>query len=166
LRGEVCCSPYRDKDQTDSRTSVCHLGYPYNYEPLNFVRGATSLICASFAAFEILSFRKVFAEQDKDKSEEEDGLAMVYWVYSCIGIVGFYTAMMLIRWCVRLLAARSSRRVSRSTRSRSLASLLTPTCLFCAGVFRCVFSSHRRRTMKKDEAAAKAADDRRATSQP
>lgn len=108
LRGEVCCSPYRDKDQTDSRTSVCHLGYPYNYEPLNFVRGATSLICASFAAFEILSFRKVFAEKDKGKDEDEDGQAMVYWVYSCIFIVGFYTAMMLTRWCVRLLAARSS----------------------------------------------------------
>jgi hypothetical protein len=39
IGGEVFCSPYRNKAQTDSRTNLIHLGYPYNFEPLNFMRG-------------------------------------------------------------------------------------------------------------------------------
>ena len=111
LCGEVCCSPYRNKDQTDSRTTSCQFGYPYNWEPLNFVRSATSLVCSSFAAFEILSYRKFFADveeeepavvpgEGEDEDEDEDvGLAMEYWVYSCMGIAAFYVTMCLIRWC-------------------------------------------------------------------
>jgi hypothetical protein len=110
LCGEVCCSPYRNKDQTDSRTTSCQFGYPYNWEPLNFVRSATSLVCSSFAAFEILSYRKFFADVEEEEpavvpgegeDEDEDvGLAMEYWVYSCMGIAAFYVTMCLIRWCV------------------------------------------------------------------
>jgi hypothetical protein len=112
LCGEVCCSPYRNKDQTDSRTTSCQFGYPYNWEPLNFVRSATSLVCSSFAAFEILSYRKFFADMEEEEpavvpgegegeDEDEDvGLAMEYWVYSCMGIAAFYVTMCLIRWCV------------------------------------------------------------------
>lgn len=110
LCGEVCCSPYRDKQQTDSRTTVCAMGYPYNYEPLNFVRGAMSLICSSFAVFEILSYRRTFHEQDNilesvqlgfqfgGEDDENVGLAMQYWVYSCFGITALYLLMMIVRW--------------------------------------------------------------------
>jgi uncharacterized protein YqhQ len=109
LCGEVCCSPYRNKEQTDTRTTACQMGYPYNYEPLNFVRGAMSLICSSFAVFEILSFRRTFHEQEnsaaaattsgeESEQEEDTGLAMQYWVYSCFGIVALYLFFMLVRW--------------------------------------------------------------------
>jgi uncharacterized protein YqhQ len=86
------------------------MGYPYNYEPLNFVRGAMSLICSSFAVFEILSYRKTFHEQEiaaaatasgeegEEEEQEDTDLAMQYWVYSCLGIVALYMFMMLIRW--------------------------------------------------------------------
>merc|ERR550514_173314 len=101
LCGEVCCSPYRNKEQTDTRTTACQMGYPYNYEPLNFVRGCMSMICSSFAVFEILSFRRTFHEQEnsaaaattsgeESEQEEDTGLAMQYWVYSCFGIVALY----------------------------------------------------------------------------
>jgi hypothetical protein len=173
LCGEVCCSPYRNKDQTDSRTTSCQFGYPYNWEPLNFVRSATSLVCSSFAAFEILSYRKFFADveeeepavvpgEGEDEDEDEDvGLAMEYWVYSCMGIAAFYVTMCLIRWCAtprhtmpchamscthaswlglaRLSSAYIARRADREH-----------VCA-CVSCYRCVFRSHKRRTEKKNK---------------
>ena len=90
------------------------MGYPYNFEPLNFVRAAMSLICSSFAVFQILSYRKTFQDSDAlaypapatdsgEQAEEEDaetGPAMMYWIYSCFGIVVMYTSMMVVRWYV------------------------------------------------------------------
>ena len=92
------------------------MGYPYNYEPLNFLRGAMSLICSSFAVFEILSYRRTFHDQDNilenvqlgfqfgGEDDENVGLAMQYWVYSCFGITALYLLMMIVRWydCCRM----------------------------------------------------------------
>jgi hypothetical protein len=41
----------------------CLCSDPYNYEPLNFFRGATSMVCCSFAVFEILAWRRVFPDE-------------------------------------------------------------------------------------------------------
>lgn len=79
------------------------MGYPYNFEPLNFVRGAMSLICSSFAVFELLSFRKSFERLDtsgEDDQDDETSLAMEYWIQSCYAIVALYLVMMFIRWYV------------------------------------------------------------------
>lgn len=104
------------------------MGYPYNFEPLNFVRAAMSLICSSFAAFQILSYRKTFqvsealvsipasatdsgetdsgetdSGEQAEEEDEETGPAMMYWIYSCFGIVVIYTSMMVVRWYVAAL---------------------------------------------------------------
>lgn len=148
LCGEVCCSPYRNKEQTDTRTTVCQMGYPYNFEPLNFVRAAMSLICSSFAAFQILSYRKTFqvsealvsipasatdsgetdsgetdSGEQAEEEDEETGPAMMYWIYSCFGIVVIYTSMMVVRWYVLpCLPLRAWLRFHlKRTRSRRLA---------------------------------------------
>jgi hypothetical protein len=91
LCGEVCCSPYRDKGQTDSRSGIMSLGYPYNWEPLNYIRAAGCMICASLAAYEVLSFRKYFDDQAK---------AQQNWLLCAGGCIVFYLLMMMIRWCV------------------------------------------------------------------
>jgi hypothetical protein len=64
----------------------------YNYEPLNFFRGATSLVCASFAGFELLAFRSYF----------EDGHdALATWAAVAAGICVSYLVMMAaVRWRV------------------------------------------------------------------
>ena len=104
----------------------------------NFVRAAMSLICSSFAAFQILSYRKTFqvsealvsipasATDSGEQAEEEDeetGPAMMYWIYSCFGIVVIYTSMMVVRWYVLpCLPLRAWLRFHlKRTRSRRLA---------------------------------------------
>jgi hypothetical protein len=39
MSGELWCTPYRDQAQTDSRTSLCNLGYPY------LLHGAPARLC-------------------------------------------------------------------------------------------------------------------------
>ena len=89
LRGEEFCSPYRNKAQTDSRTSLLQLGYPYNYEPLNFFRGAMSMVCCTFAVFEILIFRNSF---------DDEAAALITWTQISAGCIIFYSGCMLVRW--------------------------------------------------------------------
>eukprot|EP01043_Picozoa_sp_COSAG02_P026720 COSAG02_NODE_1547_length_11964_cov_28.769794_4_plen_871_part_00 len=44
LSGCCKCTPYDDKTGVQSRGSLLKMGYPYNYEPLNFVRAAGAFI--------------------------------------------------------------------------------------------------------------------------
>ena len=92
LGGKVCCSPYRNKEQTDARTTAIQAGYPYNYEPLNFFRAATSLVCCFFAGFQILTYRRLLGG-----SEET---ALIRFVYVCGGVGVFYSLLMFIRYQV------------------------------------------------------------------
>lgn len=43
LSGCCKCTPYDDKTGVQSRGSLLKMGYPYNYEPLNFIRAAGAL---------------------------------------------------------------------------------------------------------------------------
>jgi hypothetical protein len=107
MLGEVCCSPYRDKEQTDSRTSLLHLGYPYNFEPLNFFRGATSLVCASWAGFQILAYRGHFLDERK---------ALRDWLVLALAIGVMYAAMMVMRWRVFCRHSRAGVQQEKSAR--------------------------------------------------
>ena len=49
------CTPYDDRAGVQSRGSLLKMGYPYNYEPLNFIRAAGSCICGMFAIFQTLA---------------------------------------------------------------------------------------------------------------
>lgn len=92
LGGEVCCSPYRNKAQTDARTTLLRLGYPYNYEPLNFFRAATSLVCGFFAGFQILTYRRVLGANEEQ--------ALIRFVYIVVAVFALYFILMLLRWRV------------------------------------------------------------------
>jgi putative flippase GtrA len=78
----------------------------YNYEPLNFFRGATSLVCASFAGFELLAFRSYF----------EDGHdALATWAAVAAGICVSYLVMMAVRW--RVFAKSKAEAIKRRART-------------------------------------------------
>jgi hypothetical protein len=61
----------------------------YNYEPLNFFRGAMSMICCTFAVFEILIFRNIF---------DDEAQALADWVRISGICVVFYIVCMCVRW--------------------------------------------------------------------
>ena len=44
ILGDAKCTPYDDRAGTKARTNIKQMGYPYNYEPLNFLRAAGSAV--------------------------------------------------------------------------------------------------------------------------
>ena len=104
-------------------------GYPYNWEPLNYIRAAGCMICASLAAYEVLSFRKYFDDQAK---------AQQNWLLCAGGCIVFYLLMMMIRWCAALLCLVVL-----------ACSPASPDALFMLLVARCVFCRDKGRVEKE-----------------
>jgi len=96
-------------------------GYPYNWEPLNYIRAAGCMICASLAAYEVLSFRKYFDDQAK---------AQQNWLLCAGGCIVFYLLMMMIRWCAALLCLVVLA-CSRRLQVDETFLLLVARCVFC-----------------------------------
>lgn len=109
LCGRKCCSPYQDQDGTLHRTKLYQMGYPYNWEPLNFLKAAMMASCCAFAGFELISFNMMYPagnEDDKIPSKLFKKLVTLnrdpveLWAFSCCGIVAFYLLCFILRLCV------------------------------------------------------------------
>jgi hypothetical protein len=84
------CTPYDDHEGTLSRGALHRMGYPYNYEPLNFVRAAGSMICALFALFQLLSFERMMAS----------ATAMDRWMNGNCAAMVVYLMLLILRYIV------------------------------------------------------------------
>lgn len=114
LCGPVACSPYKDAQGTDHRTQLLQMGYPYNWEPLNFARSAVMAICCSFAIAELLSFNHKFPSDDLPPSLQNLSLkpdqAMEWWKWTAFGIVIFYSLAFICRLGVYMGHRRQHRK--------------------------------------------------------
>lgn len=120
------CSPYsrktfmwKDERGEDAEyevgpaTGICSLGYPFNWEPLNFAKACAQMVIAAFAGVQAAAVQSPVRQENCDSHEMTNGLCPLdkaatqtwvaqTWTHAIMGCVAVYVLGLAIRFATFL----------------------------------------------------------------